>query len=95
MSDNKLIEGFSELTTSDDGILEKSSVNAIKVYSGVSKKGYAPYNPSKKNQDSMIMSEDPVTGAILLAALDGHGEAGDFVSQYFRYELNDTHLCTS
>ena len=32
----------------------------------------------------MILAEDPATGAILIAALDGHGEAGDFVSQYFR-----------
>ena len=84
MSDNKLIEGFSELNTGDDAVEEKNSANCIKVYSGVSKKGYAPYNPSKKNQDSMIMSEDSATGSILLAALDGHGEAGDYVSQYFR-----------
>ena len=52
-------------------------------YGGCSKKGYAPYNPRKQNQDSILMELDKATGALLLATLDGHGEAGDKVSQHF------------
>lgn len=54
---------------------------------GICNKGYAPYNPAKKNQDSMIMSEDPKTGALFVGVLDGHGEVGHHVSQYFRDRL--------
>ncbi|CAN0386258.1 unnamed protein product, partial [Discosporangium mesarthrocarpum] len=56
-------------------------------YAGFSKKGFAPYNPRKKNQDALIMAEDPVTGTLFLAVLDGHGEAGDKVAQAFKREL--------
>ena len=31
---------------------------AVVSYAGHSKKGYAPYNPRKKNQDSLLLSED-------------------------------------
>jgi hypothetical protein len=41
---------------------------------GMCNKGYAPYNPAKKNQDSMILVEDPKTGALFMGVLDGHGE---------------------
>ena len=41
---------------------------------GICTKGYAPYNPAKKNQDSMILVEDPKTGALFVGVLDGHGE---------------------
>ena len=57
----------------------------VKKYAGVCKKGYAPYNPRKQNQDSIIMARDPETNCMLFAALDGHGELGDHVSQYIRY----------
>lgn len=50
-------------------------------YAGYSKKGYAPYNPRKRNQDALIMAEDPPTASLFLAVLDGHGEAGDKVAQ--------------
>lgn len=60
---------------------------AISEYSGVSKKGHAPYNPRKKNQDSIIMADDPSTNSIVLCVLDGHGEHGDGVSQTFRDQL--------
>ena len=60
-------------------------VMQVKEFFGVCKKGYAPYNPRKQNQDSIIMEEDPKTKCLLFAALDGHGELGDHVSQYFRY----------
>jgi hypothetical protein len=53
----------------------------------VSKKGHAPYNPRKKNQDSLIMADDPTTNSLILAVLDGHGEHGDYVSAWFRDQL--------
>lgn len=60
---------------------------AVTEYSGVSKKGHAPYNPRKKNQDSLIMADDPKTNSLVLCVLDGHGEHGDGVSQAFRDQL--------
>uniref|UniRef100_A0A7R9ZQB1 PPM-type phosphatase domain-containing protein n=1 Tax=Craspedostauros australis TaxID=1486917 RepID=A0A7R9ZQB1_9STRA len=60
---------------------------AVTEYSGVSKKGYAPYNPRKKNQDALIMADDPHTNSLILCVLDGHGEHGDYVSAWFRDQL--------
>ena len=56
----------------------------VNSYGGYSKKGYAPYNPKKKNQDALIMAEDPKTRSLLLCVLDGHGEDGDKVAQYIK-----------
>ena len=39
------------------------------------------YNPKKKNQDALIMAEDPKTRSLLFCVMDGHGEDGDKVSQ--------------
>lgn len=60
---------------------------AVTDFSGVSKKGHAPYNPRKKNQDALIMTDDPNTNSLVLCVLDGHGEHGDGVSQTFRDQL--------
>lgn len=93
VSDNKLIEGLSGLATDDDAGTNQASglvCGAITSWSGVSKKGYAPYNPRKKNQDILIMEEDKETNSILLAVFDGHGEAGDGVSQFFKAQLPPT-----
>ena len=60
---------------------------AVTDYSGVSKKGHAPYNPRKKNQDALIMVDDANTNSLVLCVLDGHGEHGDGVSQSFRDSL--------
>lgn len=60
---------------------------AVTEYSGVSKKGHAPYNPRKKNQDALVMADDPNTNSLILCVLDGHGEHGDGVSQTFRDQL--------
>jgi len=60
---------------------------AVSEYSGVSKKGHAPYNPRKKNQDALIMADDPSTNSLILCVLDGHGEHGDGVSTHFRDNL--------
>jgi serine/threonine protein phosphatase PrpC len=65
-------------------VKSSSSATVITSYAGVSKKGYAPYNTRKKNQDSLIMEEHAETGSLLLCVFDGHGEAGDAVSQFFR-----------
>lgn len=50
-------------------------------YAGYSKKGYAPYNPRKRNQDALVMAEDASTASVFLAVMDGHGEVGDKVAQ--------------
>lgn len=50
-------------------------------YAGYSKKGFAPYNPRKRNQDALVMAEDPSTASLFLAVMDGHGEVGDKVAQ--------------
>jgi serine/threonine protein phosphatase PrpC len=63
--------------------LARAGEHVVRVYGGVSKKGYAPYNPRKRNQDSMVMEEHKPTGSLLFAVFDGHGEAGDLVSHYF------------
>jgi serine/threonine protein phosphatase PrpC len=59
-------------------------------YSGMSKKGYAPYNGKKENQDVCFMHQDPATNSMLLATFDGHGQYGHLVSRYFQ-----RHLCES
>jgi len=84
VSTNKLVEGISGLSVDDENVKSSSSTTVITSYAGVSKKGFAPYNTRKKNQDSLIMEEHAETGSLLLAVFDGHGEAGDAVSQYFR-----------
>lgn len=83
VSDNKLVEGMSQVTTNDVDYVEDGS-SAVGSYAGVSKKGYAPYNPRKKNQDAMIIKHDPVTRSLLFCVFDGHGEAGDSVSGFIR-----------
>ncbi|OQS00083.1 phosphatase 2C [Thraustotheca clavata] len=86
VSDNTLVEGLANVTTADhEGIQDGES--SIGCYAGVTKKGYAPYNPRKKNQDSMIMQFDSTTKSLLLGVFDGHGEAGDGVSQFFKSQF--------
>ena len=88
VSDNKLIEGLQEMGMGeqDAGVAavgHHTDKHAIDSYAGVSKKGYAPYNPRKKNQDSIVMFEPPSSPSdIFLGTLDGHGEAGDHGSQF-------------
>lgn len=84
VSDNKLIEGIATLGVVDsEETLSHMSTHVIKAYAGVSKKGYAPYNPRKRNQDALLMDEHKPSGTIILGVFDGHGEAGDLVSHYF------------
>jgi len=87
ISDNKFADGFDKklsILDNDHATEHTTTQNVVTKYAGVCKKGYAPYNPRKQNQDSIIMEEDPKTKCLLFAALDGHGELGDHVSQYFR-----------
>jgi serine/threonine protein phosphatase PrpC len=79
VSDNKLVEGMAQVTTQDIDYVEDGS-SAVAAYAGLSKKGYAPYNPRKKNQDAMVIRHDAETKSLLLCVFDGHGEAGDGVS---------------
>mmetsp|Transcript_10645 Transcript_10645/g.17611 ORF Transcript_10645/g.17611 Transcript_10645/m.17611 type:complete len:330 (+) Transcript_10645:484-1473(+) len=85
------IDGVSKLTVSEPEVnesLQKANVRcAVTEYSGVSKKGHAPYNPRKKNQDALVMQDDPATNTLVLCVLDGHGEHGDGVSAVFREQL--------
>lgn len=87
MSDNTLIEGMDgvNLDAKEEAAQQVAANTAggfiINSYGGYSKKGYAPYNPKKKNQDALIMAEDPKTRSLFLCVLDGHGEDGDKVAQ--------------
>jgi len=91
---SETIDGVAKLTVEDDTKAVADHVEyhamircAVSEYSGVSKKGHAPYNPRKKNQDALIMADDPSTNTLILCVLDGHGEHGDGVSTYFRDNL--------
>ena len=90
MSDNKLVEGFDSVNL-DAGEEEVVATNSngfiVNSYGGYSKKGYAPYNTKKKNQDALIMAEDPKTRSLLFCVMDGHGEDGDKVSQSIKSKL--------
>jgi serine/threonine protein phosphatase PrpC len=84
VSDNKLIEGIATIGAVDsEDTIVKASDTVVKAYAGVSKKGYAPYNPRKRNQDALLMEEHRPSGSIIFGVFDGHGEAGDLVSHYF------------
>jgi len=93
MSDNKLIEGMDSVnldgkeTETVAAAAPSSGGFIVNSYGGYSKKGYAPYNPKKKNQDALIMAEDPKTRSLLLCVLDGHGEDGDKVAQSIKGKL--------
>lgn len=79
---------------SGDTPLQTSSVSLdgaagtiVRSYVGMSKKGYAPYNIKKENQDSCFMHEDPQTRSLLLGVFDGHGEHGHLVSKHLEKRL--------
>lgn len=89
---SETIDGVSRLSVSgiDDDTTNKYEAKvkcAVTNYSGLSKKGHAPYNPRKKNQDAMIMAEDSSTNTLILCVLDGHGEHGDGVATFFQDDL--------
>uniref|UniRef100_A0A7R9UEX3 PPM-type phosphatase domain-containing protein n=1 Tax=Pinguiococcus pyrenoidosus TaxID=172671 RepID=A0A7R9UEX3_9STRA len=101
VSDNELVEGVAEVQIEEDTKLEvqvqkvqsepqEETAFIISQYAGMSKKGYAPYNPRKKNQDSLVMAEDPDTQSLVLVVMDGHGENGDLVSRFLKATIPDT-----
>jgi serine/threonine protein phosphatase PrpC len=88
------IDGVSKLSVSEINSANEaqtsslhSSPCAVNEYAGMSKKGHAPYNPRKPNQDALIMTDDAATNTLILCTLDGHGEHGDAVANAFRDEL--------
>lgn len=91
VSDNKLIEGISSIGQSETQARkteeEAKTSHVVRTFWGSSKKGYAPYNPRKRNQYSILMKEHKQTGTLMLCVLDGHGEAGDLVSHFITDHL--------
>lgn len=87
VSDNKLVDGMAAATIDDvdsSAHVLADGTCAVVAFAGLSKKGYAPYNPRKKNQDAMVIKYDQNTQSLLLCVFDGHGEAGDGVSGAIR-----------
>lgn len=57
MSDNVLVDGISDIQL-DENLLKRNQSEVpcvVSCYAGSSKKGFAPYNNRKKNQDALIM----------------------------------------
>ncbi len=78
----------SQLQEQNDQVHASNTVRcAVHKYAGMSKKGHAPYNPRKENQDALIMTDHAATNTLILCTLDGHGEHGDAVAGAFRDEL--------
>ena len=48
--------------------------------SDIHARSYAPYNPQKVNQDSLLLKEDTETGTLVVGTFDGHGDHGHKVS---------------
>lgn len=87
---SSVLDGFSNEYADDEqmtGTKSGSSKNAVSEFMGLSKKGYAPYNPRKKNQDSLIMTSHEDSNSTVFCVLDGHGEHGDGVSSHFATQL--------
>lgn len=82
--------GVSKLSVNEQNpnVLHTQVQCAVNEYSGVSRKGHAPYNPRKKNQDALIMTDDADTNTLILCVLDGHGEHGDSVALNFQNHLS-------
>lgn len=59
MSDNALVDGITDIKL--DETLSRTAEHGtglqcvVSSYFGSSKRGYAPYNPRKKNQDALVM----------------------------------------
>ena len=42
----------------------------------------APQNPSKPNQDALLMTHDKKSSALIIACFDGHGDYGHDISSF-------------
>jgi len=90
LSDNKLVEGLSALGIKGEDKVKAggpTQTSSVTGYWGYSKRGYAPYNLRKRNQDSILLEEHGPTESLLMGVFDGHGESGDLVSRYFADRL--------
>jgi len=76
----RLGEGEREVVT---GAIRDGDGHVARIW-GTSRKGYSPYNPRKKNQDALELVEDVATRTQAILVLDGHGEAGEVVSDFFK-----------
>jgi len=94
---SETIDGVSRVTGAEEDNVAaqyQSTIRcAVTQYGGISKKGHAPYNPRKKNQDALIMYDDQSTNSLILCVLDGHGEHGDGVATTFQTELPNELIC--
>jgi hypothetical protein len=89
VSDSQLVEGWGALGGDARAPLfcGGSAGGVILSFVGVTKKGYMPAHPRKRNQDAMFLEEHKPTGSLLVGVFDGHGEAGDLVSGFFTERL--------
>lgn len=94
--DEALLEGVEGMDLAGGGrVNRRASVNTrveitnatITQVHGLSKKGYAPYNPRKQNQDVCIIERDTVTDSMFLCVMDGHGEVGHHVTRHIKKQL--------
>lgn len=77
------MDGYSEepeTPQSTEAPTLESCAIPLEIYTGQSKKGFAPFNTGKKNQDSYFIRSDPATNSIIFSVMDGHGEVGHLVS---------------
>lgn len=91
VSENVLVDGIQDIhldeTLNVGGDKGRVLPCLVSAYAGKSQKGFAPYHSRKKNQDALIMAEEPHTASIFFCVLDGHGEFGELVSGFFQREL--------
>jgi len=91
VSENVLVDGIQDIHLDETLNIggDKGSVLPclVSAYAGKSQKGFAPYHSRKKNQDALIMAEEPHTSTLFFCVLDGHGEFGELVSGFFQREL--------
>eukprot|EP00617_Octactis_speculum_P026339 CAMPEP_0185756434 /NCGR_PEP_ID=MMETSP1174-20130828/14868_1 /TAXON_ID=35687 /ORGANISM="Dictyocha speculum, Strain CCMP1381" /LENGTH=340 /DNA_ID=CAMNT_0028435397 /DNA_START=271 /DNA_END=1293 /DNA_ORIENTATION=- len=86
VSANTLADGLSHATIEDEA-QQSEGVSGfespfVSIYGGKSVKGYAPYNPSKANQDCFIAQS--YDQSLILCVMDGHGENGEIVSGFLK-----------
>ncbi|TFJ84529.1 hypothetical protein NSK_004514 [Nannochloropsis salina CCMP1776] len=91
VSTNALVDGIHDIRLDETLNVDKQKGSVlpclVSAYAGKSQKGFAPYHRRKKNQDALIMAEEPHTSTLFFCVLDGHGEFGELVSGFFQREM--------
>ena len=87
VSDSSLVEGCGGGACVGPSLGGQGEVGCVAAFGGISRKGYSPYHPKKRNQDSLLLEEHKPTGSLVVGVFDGHGEAGDLVSGWFADRL--------